>query len=262
MKRNKPRSPFSRRKQNLQEWDVISCPKNEKNKFAVPVIMSGGFVFYLSVLMILGISFFAWMLYATINNLFVEGALLDALHRFFTLDSHSRLAVFLTPIFLMTPVLMLFLLIYVLRKSWGGYFFNNHFYIVFSHRGIAMAGHFTSWSNLIWIGGKRTIFGKGILFCWATERSGDKRVCFEIPSIRPFTEHYFYALCEKIKESFPEETKHLDSKSWRVIDLVDVGGMAFKHTLIPWYSNPQDALHSSCSSVFQPPENEEPNCAG
>ena len=212
----------------------------------MPVKVSGGSVFYLSVLMVLGICFFVWMLYATINNLFLEGELIDAFQQFSTLDFYSQLAVFLSPIFLLTPVVMIFLLVYVLTKVWGGYFFNNHHYIIFSNRGIAMAGHFTSWRNLIWIGGKKTFFGKEVPLCWATQNSGDKRVCFALPSIKPFSEQFFYALCEKIKESFPEEIKHLDSKSWKRIDL---GGMALKHTLIPWYSRPQNLADVK---IFEP----------
>jgi hypothetical protein len=210
--------------------------KKTRNRFGVIVKQDKTFAVVFFILMGFFVVFCIWMLYVTIKRQFYEGALLDNIHKFHNLESQVLLEVLLFPLRIIVPLCLLFIFIYLIKKVLGNYFFNKGYYIIFSNSGIRMAGHFTSWNSLMWIGGKKNFFNGKMYLCWAIKHSHSGQTCFEIPAIQPFSEAFFFTICKKITATFPNEVAHLSKKSWKV-NFSDIDGMAKKQTLIPWSSS-------------------------
>jgi hypothetical protein len=211
--------------------------KKTRNKFAVVVKQDKTFAVFFSILMGFWLVVFLWSFFATIKDLFFEGALLDHIRRFPNLEPIEKLAIFLSPVFIIVPLLMIFVIIYLVKKVICNYYLDKRFYIIFSNSGITMAGHFTSWNSIMWIGGKKNLFNSKIYICWAITHSHSGQICIEMPAIQPFSEVFFFMVCKKIIATFPNEIGHLKQKSWKVINFSDLGGMVIKQTLIPWSSS-------------------------
>jgi hypothetical protein len=178
----------------------------------------------------------------------------ELIKSFGEMDSASIVWIFLVLILVPVPFIMIFLIFLVLKDIIPAYFNKNcKYFLIFSHRGIDMAGHFFSWKSIKWIGALRVSKSKVLLY-WITQYSKNGILALECPRIQPIPENTFYKISVTILDRFSRQTAHLnDNQSWVIYDRASlVPRWDQKHDLFPAVSRKDitvDELfdYSACS---------------
>ncbi|MDR0703728.1 MAG: hypothetical protein LBF88_01940 [Planctomycetaceae bacterium] len=137
------------------------------------------------------------------------------------------------PIFI--PFFLIFLIFLVFKDMIPAYFSKDRkYFLIFSHKGIDMAGHFFSWKNIKWIGALR-ISKSNVSLYWITQYSKNGLTGLECPRIQPIPENVFYQIVTTVLDQFSYQTAHLnDNKSWIIYDSASlISRWNQKHDLFP-----------------------------
>jgi len=204
---------------------------------AIRIRISSMFVLYFTVLMTIVLGYAIWFAWTFLERFIFSGKLLRHYMDFQNKSFHDQIGCFFIPLGFIIPLLLAATIVYLLVISFRAYYSKSSYYMVFSKNGTDMAGCIAPWNSMTWFGAKKTVFGNGVIPCWIIRGAHrNAAVWIYVPSIKPISSELFTKLCDEVRKRYPNQTKHLDSLSWGILDFDK--DLSYKYQVITILPNP------------------------
>ena len=207
----------------------------DTRSFAVQVYTDPTFAIFLSLILIVAFVYSCYMVWNFYLNAIANGKLLMWYTQLSQKNLLEQFEIIFTPLSFLVPFTFALGVGYLFVSTVKVFFKKTPHYLVFSQDGVEFGGFFCSWKSMVWFGGCRAIFNKGVVPCWAIEKHHIDGVILYSPSIKPIPLSQFNKICEEARKRFSSEMAHLKSPSFETLWFDnDFPYNRSNETLVPW----------------------------